>query len=104
MPKILLSDRNVNTPEANQDPLKLVFHDFDSLPMLKGLYHGKNAEGHHFICGGVPILVSAEKGSMSRVNEALEDEALKGALISIQYLGYNEAQERGNFEVVRHDI
>lgn len=98
MPKILSSDRDVNTPSANQDPLKRDFHDFDSMPKIKGVYHGSDAEGHHFICNGNPVLVSAEEVTMHRVNYGLSL-ARKGAVISIQYLGWNDTEKRGNYEV-----
>lgn len=99
MPKIIASDRDVNTPLVDQDPLKSVFHDFDSLPQLRGLFMGTNPEGHHFICNGVPILVSAKEKQMDTVNKALAN-ASSGRLLSVQYLGYNETEDRGMFEVI----
>lgn len=98
MPKITASDRDPNQPSADQDPLNAAFHDFDSMPFLKGVSHGTNAEGHHFICNGVPVLVSAEAKAMATVNRGLEAIA-KGRVVSIQYLGWNEAEERGLYEV-----
>ena len=105
MPKIVTSDRDPEQSSADQDPLNAQFHDFDSMPYLKGVFHGTNAEGHHFICNGVPVLVSAEAKSMKTVNKGLEVVA-KGRLVSIQYLGKIQdedasgAYERNAFEVV----
>lgn len=99
MSKIIGSDRDVNTPLIDQNPLKAKFHDFDSLPFLKGVFHGSNAEGHHFICNGEPILISAQEGLMDTVNKALVNVA-KGRLLTIQYLGLNDNETRGLFEVI----
>lgn len=101
MPKIIGSDRDPNQPSADQDPLNSKFHDFDSMPFLKGVFHGTNAEGHHFICNGEPVLVSGEAVSMKRVNETLAN-VQKGRLLTIQYLGKIEDgdSERNAFEIV----
>lgn len=108
MNKVIGSDRDLSQPLVDQNPLKANFHDFDSLPFLKGVFMGTNPEGHHFICNGVPILVSAQTGLMDRVNDALTN-IEKGRLVTIQYLGLgvstnkiNKAddQERGLFEVI----
>jgi len=101
MSKIIISDRNVNDPPADQDPLNAKFHDFDSMPFVKGLFMGSNAEGHHFICNGEPVLVSAHERVMSTVNKGLKDLA-KGRLVTIQYLGMDGDDEtgRGKFEII----
>lgn len=99
MPKIIASDRDVNTPPVDQNPLKARFHDFDSLPFLRGLFMGTNAEGHHFICNGVPILVSSQEGLMDTVNKALTNVA-SGRLLTIQYLRLSDDEKKGLFEVI----
>lgn len=101
MPKVIVSDRNVNDPKTDQDPLNQEFHDFDSMPFLRGLFMGTNPQGHHFICNGVPVIVSAHERAMATVNTGLKDVA-KGRLVSVQYLGWEGEQETGHgkYEVI----
>lgn len=105
-PKVLKSDKPkveaplqvVAEPPAPPAPPDLPVHDFDKSNPVVGLYMGKCPSGHKFVANG-DAYVLPDTDEFKTVNEALALDGTAGQLISVEYLGYNDAENRGNFEV-----
>jgi len=113
MKKIILSDRSqepevikVVTPEPIPAPV-VEEPGIDVIEFSKpgdtteGMYNDTIAEGHLFTANGRQFLIEANDYNKT-INEAMKL-VPKGTLIRIEHLGFNEEEQRGNFEVSNNE-
>lgn len=101
MTKVVRSDRENTVHELPTKVDKLPFYDFNTNAKFEGVYFATDPAGHYF--GDVaPTIMMPCTDDYKTVNIALTAD-LKGKKVVIEYLGFNEEEKRGLFEVSVHE-
>jgi len=96
--EILATDegKEVTSPEAQ--PAKVPYVDFNKFVIMAGYYAGVNDKGHAFEGPAGQSLYVPNTPEYATINEALNTSHI-GSLISIEFLGRNDKENRYLFEV-----